>query len=260
MELTTAEITAWIGSFLWPFMRISGMLFAAPIFGTGYTSTRVRVFIAAILAVMVGPQLGPMPVIDPTSPEAFLVGLHQILIGVAMGFVIQLAFAAVIVGGQVMALQMGLGFASMVDPQTGTQVPVVSQVWNVLAMLLFVSMDGHLMIVQVILESFKGIPVGPTGFDRSAWWTLASQGAHVFAGGVLIAIPVVAAVLVVNLGFGIMTRASPQLNIFAVGFPVTMTVGFGVMILTLPTFEERFVDLVAHAFETVRSLFGPQSG
>jgi flagellar biosynthetic protein FliR len=260
VELTTAEITAWIGSFLWPFMRISGMLFAAPVFGAAYTPTRVRVFVAVVLTVMIAPQLGPMPVIDPTSPEAFLVALHQILIGVAMGFVIQLVFTTVILGGQVMALQMGLGFASMVDPVTGTQVPMISQFWVLVATLLFVVMDGHLMIVQVVLESFRGIPVGPTGFDRSAWWTLASQGAHVFAGGVLIAIPVVASVLVVNLAFGIMTRASPQLNIFAVGFPITMSVGFGVMILTLPTFEERFVDLVAAAFETVRSLFGPQSG
>jgi flagellar biosynthetic protein FliR len=254
MVIESGEITAWVGSLMWPFIRVSAMLFAAPLIGTPYVQVRIRVLLALLITIVLAPNLDPMPTYDPASVMVLLVALQQILIGVAMGLVLQLVFSAIVIGGQIMALQMGLGFASMVDPQTGTQVPMVSQIYLLSGMLVFLAFDGHLIIIEVLADSFTAIPVGFEGLTAEAYRLVAEWGSHMFAGAVLMAIPVVASLLVVNMAFGVMTRASPQLNIFAVGFPVTMTIGFGVMILTFDTFLPHVGNLVQQATETVRTM------
>ncbi|MFO8155967.1 MAG: flagellar biosynthetic protein FliR [Pseudomonadota bacterium] len=254
MVIESGEITAWVGSLMWPFIRVSAMLFAAPLIGTPYVQVRIRVLLALLITIVLAPNLDPMPTYDPASVMVLLVALQQVLIGLAMGLVLQLVFSAIVIGGQIMALQMGLGFASMVDPQTGTQVPMVSQIYLLAGMLVFLAFDGHLIIIEVLADSFTAIPVGFEGLTAEAYRLVAEWGSHMFAGAVLMAIPVVASLLVVNIAFGVMTRASPQLNIFAVGFPVTMTIGFGVMILTFDTFLPHVGNLVEQATETVRTM------
>ncbi len=254
MVLTSAEITAWIGSLLWPFFRIGAMVMSAPITGAQTVPMRVKLFVTLVLTIMIAPQLPPVPQIDPFSPMTLLLIIQQIAIGVAMGTALQLVFAAIVTGGQIVAYQMGLGFASMVDPQTGVTVPVVSQLYLLATSLLYLAFNGHLILIEVVAESFNSMPIAADGLTRHGIWQLVSWGSELFAGAVLIAIPTVAAILVVNIAFGVMARAAPQLNIFAVGFPVTLTFGFLVMMFTFPSLAPQTEHLVEDAFSLIRTI------
>ncbi len=254
MVFTAAEITAWIGSLLWPFFRIGAMVMSAPITGAQTVPMRVKLFITLVLTLVIAPQLPPVPQFDPFSPMTLLLIIQQVLIGVAMGTALQLVFAAIITGGQIVAYQMGLGFASMVDPQSGVTVPVVSQVYLLATSLLYLAFNGHLVLIEVVAESFTSMPIAADGLTRDGIWQLVSWGSEMFAGAVLIAIPTVASILVVNIAFGVMARAAPQLNIFAVGFPVTLTLGFLVMMFTFPSLLPQTEHLVQDVFTLIRTI------
>jgi flagellar biosynthetic protein FliR len=178
MHLSGAEIAAWLGSYLWPLFRIAAMIVAMPIFGSILIPVRVRLMLALAVTSIVAPVLPAAPAVDPLSLEAVLIILQQIIIGVAMGFAMQLVFNAVTTGGQIIAMQMGLGFASMVDPQNGTQVPVLSQLYLLLVTLLFLGFNGHLVMIEMIAESFTVLPVGADGLTRNGLWLLAGWGAR----------------------------------------------------------------------------------
>jgi flagellar biosynthetic protein FliR len=182
MHFTGAEIAAWIGSYLWPLFRVGAMIVAMPVFGSILIPVRVRLMLALAVTSIVAPVLPAVQQIDPLSLEAVLIALQQILIGVAMGFAMQLVFNAVTTGGQIIAMQMGLGFASMVDPQNGTQVPVLSQLYLLLVTLLFLGFNGHLVMIEMVAESFSVLPVAADGLTRNSLWTLANLGTQMFAG------------------------------------------------------------------------------
>ena len=254
MTFTSAEITAWVGSLLWPFFRIGAMVSSAPVSGSRSVPRRVKLFITLTLTIVIAPQIPPVPHFDPFSPMTLLLIVQQLLIGVAMGMALQLVFSAIVTGGQIIAYQMGLGFASMVDPQSGVSVPVVSQVYLLAASLVYLAFNGHLILIEVVAQSFHTMPVAPDGLTRNGLWQLVSWGSEMYAGAVLVAIPTVAAILVVNIAFGVMTRAAPQLNIFAVGFPLTLTLGFLVMMFTFPSLVPQTGHLVEEVFVLLRSL------
>jgi len=194
------------------------------------------------------PLLPPSPVVDGLGAEAFLIAVQQIGIGAAMGFLLQLVFSALVFGGQVMAYSMGLGFAHMMDPQNGVQVPVVSQYYLILATLAFLLLNGHLVLIQLLADSFTLLPVAADGLSRAGLWELVSWGSRMFAAGVVMALPVLIALLLVNIGMGVVGRAAPQLNIFAVGFPVTLLIGMVLMWVTLPHVMQGFGDLISEGF------------
>jgi len=248
MHLSGAEIAAWIGSYLWPLFRIGAMIVAMPIFGSILVPVRVRLVLALAVTSIVAPVLPAAPMVDPISLEAVLIAVQQIIIGVAMGFSMQLVFNAVTTGGQIIAMQMGLGFASMVDPQNGTQVPVLSQLYLLLVTLLFLGFNGHLVMIELVAESFTALPVAADGLTRNGLWLLAGWGSQMFAGAMWLALPAVASLLVVNIAFGVMARAAPQLNIFAIGFPVALMMGFVVILFTLPVVVPQFEALVNDGF------------
>lgn len=254
--MSTAQIAAWVGAFLWPFFRIGAMFMAMPVIGTQSVPVRVRLAITLGVTVVIAPQLHDLPLLDPFSIASWIVTLQQVLIGVAMGFSLQLVFSAVITGGQIIALQMGLGFASMVDPSNGLQVPMVSQFYLLAVVLIFLIFNGHLILIEVVGNSFTTLPIGPIGMSTDSLWQLISWGSEMFAGAVLISLPTVGALLVVNLSFGIMTRAAPQLNIFAVGFPIMIALGFAVIMITLPSLVPQTSKLLHDAFDLIRGLIG----
>ncbi len=254
MSVTDAQLITWIASLIWPFIRIGAMLAAAPMFGARTVPVRVRIGLAFILAWTVVPLIPPAPPVDPFSAEGLLITVHQVLIGAAMGFVLQMVFSALAQAGEAIAMSMGLGFAAMVDPQNGVQVPVVSQYYVVTATLIFLTLNGHLVLFETLIESFSTLPVGAGGIEREALWQLALWGGHMFAGAVLIALPAVASMLLVNLAFGVITRAAPQLNIFAVGFPMTLILGFMLIMLSLPSLTPKFIEILVDAYELMRRL------
>jgi len=256
MIWTSAEISALVGSYLWPLFRITALMSLAPIIGNRLIPVRIRMALAVALTVLVVPLLPYAPPIDPLSPSGVLVGVQQVLIGVAMAFALQLVFAAFVLGGQVTAMGMGLGFASMNDPVTGVVVPTVSQFFTIMITLAFLALNGHLAVIELLVDSFRAMPIAPDGLTADSLWRLVAWGGRMFSGAVLIALPAVAAMLVVNLGFGIMTRAAPQLNIFAVGFPIIITVGFVVLLMAMPSMLSQFVELNSEAFGMLRGILG----
>lgn len=254
MLFTTTQLSAWLGDFLWPLMRV-GMVFAvAPIFGGRLVSARFRIVLTVLVTWMLVPVIPAAPAVDPLSGAGVLITLQQLMIGLVLGFMLQMVFAALMIGGQTVALGMGLGFASMVDPQNGITVPVIGQYYVTIASLLFLVLNGHLMLISVLSDSFYSLPVAVDGFTRQTFWDVAIWGSRMFAGGVLIAIPAVTALLLTNIAFGVITRAAPQLNIFGVGFPLTLTLGFVIMFVTIPELLPQFIDLLSEAFDLLKGL------
>jgi len=244
MTLTSAEIMSWVGSFVWPLFRIAALVAAAPVFGARTIPASVKVIFAVVFTLIIAPISPPVPVVDPLSGEAVLIVMNQILIGGAMGLALQLVFA------------MFLGFASMVDPSSGTQVPVVSQFYVIVLTLVFLALDGHLTFISVMAESFHTLPIGVNGLSNAGLWALVNWGGNMYAGAVQIALPAIASLLLINLAFGIVTRAAPQFNIFSIGFPVIMVAGFFIMLATLTAILPQIKLQVANAFALMRGLAG----
>ncbi len=253
MNFTDAELTTWLATLLWPFMRIGAMFAAVPIFSARSVPVRIRIILAFLIAWLLVPVLPAPPAVDLISGEALIISVNQVLIGVAMGFILQMVFAAFVIAGQSIAMAMGLGFASIIDPQNGLHVPVVSQVFLIMVTLVFLALNGHLVLIDMLAKSFENIPVGMMVPSRDGLWQLVNWGSDMFTGGMLIALPAVAALLLVNLAFGVTTRAAPQLNIFAVGFPVMIMVGLAFIILTLPTITSHLARLMMQATELIQN-------
>ncbi|MDX2457119.1 MAG: flagellar biosynthetic protein FliR [Gammaproteobacteria bacterium] len=252
LAITSIELSGWIGSILWPFMRIGAMLMAAPIFGARLVPVRVRLALAMTLSWILSPMVySDAMVINPLSAEGLMTGAQQILIGLAMGFTLQMVFSAVVIAAQSMAMGMGLGFATAVDPQNGVQVPVIAQYYLTLATLIFLAMNGHLLVIQMLVDSFRSLPVSLEGISREGLWALVSWGSRMFVGAILIALTAITSLLIINLAFGVMSRAAPQLNIFGVGFPVMMGAGFIVIMLSLPGLTPHMTELMQDAFELI---------
>lgn len=254
MALQLDELSAWVLAFFWPFVRIAAMLSALPLIGGRLLPMRVRLVLALALTWVVFPLVGSVPPVDPLSPVGILLVANQVLIGAAMGFALQVVFNALVVGGQIVGASMGLGFASVVDPQNGIQVPVVSQLYFILGALVFLSLDGHLRMVELVARSFVSLPVDGRGLDPGHFHGLALWGALMFGEGMRLALPVVSVVLLTNLALGVATRAAPQLNVFALGFSVTLILGLTAMLLTLGNLGPQFTDLLARAFGRIAAL------
>lgn len=257
MTVTDAQVVDALAAWLFPFFRIGALLMAAPVFSAASVPMRLRVLLALAITILVEPLLPAAAPVEPWSATGLLVLFQQIAIGVAIGFVLQLAFNALVFGGQVLAYSMGLGFAHLMDPQNGVQVPTVSQFYLVFATIAFLAVDGHLRLIALLVESFTALPVAPDGITQNALWTLAQWGASLFADGLLLALPAVAALLLVSIGMGMVARAAPQLNIFAVGFPVTLGLGFILMWVTLPQALILFTDWLDTLYELAASLLVP---
>ena len=240
---TDLELLAWLERFLWPFLRLSALFLAAPIFSAAGLPVRVRIVLAALLAMLVAPVL-PVPApVDLISAAGALVSAQQVFVGLAMGFILQMVFAAAVVAGQALAMTMGLGFAMSVDPQNGVQVPVLSQLYVIVGTLIFLAIDGHLILIHSLIESFSLLPVGAPLLAGQTAMNVLSWGSQMFVASLLIAMPALTAVLLINIAFGVITRAAPQLNIFAVGFPVTILAGFIFIFLSLPVAFSLFIEL-----------------
>lgn len=260
MELDPSILMAWVSSFMWPFMRISAMFMAMPVIGSQNVPVRVRMAITLSVTVIIASQLSDVPEFNPLNFQTWMMIASEILIGVAMGFALQLAFQSVIIAGQIIALQMGLGFASMVDPSSGMQMPVIAQIYLLAVILIFLSFNGHLLIIEMVSNSFVSLPIGGEFLRVDSLWNLITWGADMFAAAVLIAMPAIGALLIVNISFGIMTRASPQLNIFAVGFPFMVGTGLTVIWITLPNLSSQVSTLFEQIFVLIGSMVGTSNG
>lgn len=254
MLFTAAELSQMVGSYFWPFVRIAAMIMAMPVFSSNFIPMRVKLILALALTSIIAPIIPQVPLIDAVSPEGFLLILHQVLIGIVMGFIFHFVFSAFTIGGQVIAMQMGLGFSTMVDPVNGAQVPVLSMFYILLVTLFFFALDGHLATIGVLADSFQTLPIGLTGMEREDFWTMAAWASEMFIGAVLVALPAVTALLLVNMALGVIGRAAPQLNIFAVGFSLTIAGGFYVILVSLPVVLVQFENITTSAFDVMKDI------
>ncbi|MEO8629916.1 MAG: flagellar biosynthetic protein FliR [Betaproteobacteria bacterium] len=234
ISVTTAQWYAWIAAFAWPFFRILGLIISEPILGNANIPSTTKVGLAVFLTLVLAPVLPPMPTVDPASAAGVFIAFQQLLIGLAIGFTLRVALTAAETAGQLIGLQMGLGFAVFFDPQSSAQTAVMGQFVGMFAMLTFLAMDGHLMVVTALSRSFTTLPISLQPLASGGLLTMARSGGEIFSTGLLISLPVVTALLIANIAVGIMTRAAPQLNIFAVGFPITLAVGFFGFWLAIP--------------------------
>ena len=254
MNIAAIDIVERFYAFMWPMLRISALLLAAPVFSLTALTVRIRVLLALALSVMVYP-LFTWPDIDPLSPAGLLEICNQLLIGGFMGLALQIVTAAVVVAGQTISNSMGLSMASLIDPNLGN-VPVIAQFLLFLSTLIFVSLGGHAMLLALILESFATLPVGSSLFGPQAYAQLVSWSSMIFLGALLTALPVMVTLLFISIGLGVVTRAAPSLNIFSVGLPATIVVGFVVLLLSLANIGSRIQWLWLQGLLQIRSLAG----
>ncbi len=240
LTFTDTQVLEWITPILWPFLRVLALFGSLPVMGQRNVPARVRVALAFLIAFCAQASLPAMPVIPLNSGAALLAVIQQLVIGVSLGFAVRIVFTAIEFAGEIIGLQMGLNFAGFFNPMTGGEATATSRFFGVLVGWVFIMINGHLMLISAVVESFHAFPVGPEPFAFLRAVSPQSWGADVFRVGLWIALPLVGMLLFVNLVLGIISRVAPQMNIFAIGFPVTLSVGLLGTMLTLPMLEMPF--------------------
>ena len=254
LTTTVNEIVQMVQMWLWPFFRITGLLMTAPIIGTRSVPVRVRISIAVVITMVIFPIIPPVPQIDPISLKGTLISIQQVIIGIGMGLSMRVIFIALELAGQAIGQLMGLMLASMVDPLNGNQVPIIGQFYLLLASLLFLVIDGHLMMISVLAESFTSMPIAATGLSKNGAWEVLIWTGRIINTAVVIALPALVSLLIVNLSFGVMTRSAPSLNIFAVGFPVMIILGVIIIFISLNSFIPHMINMFEDGISMMHKL------
>lgn len=251
ISLTTAQLDAWIAAFAYPLVRILAFIAAAPLWSTAGIPRRTRLILALGITLALAPALPAMPKVEPGSLAGLWILAQQMLIGIAMGFAARIVFTAVDLAGEFIGFQMGLGFATFYDPLSSSQTPVISEFMGLIGLLLFLSLNGHLMYVTTLAQSFYAIPVGGHLLGSGSWLNLAELGGKIFSTGLLLALPVIVALMITNLALAVLTRAAPQLNIFALGFPLTLIGGFVAIAISMSYLASPLQALYEYALSAM---------
>ncbi|SFL65650.1 flagellar biosynthetic protein FliR [Rugamonas rubra] len=252
ITLSTADINLWIAALLWPLTRILGLIAAAPLFGNGSVPVTVKVALGVLLALIIAPTVPALPGADPLSLAGLLILLQEALVGLAMGFSMRIVFAAVEMAGEIGSLTMGLGFATFFDPNTQGRSSAISQFLALMATMAFLATNTHLVLLSVLVESFSSLPVSAQPLYGGGFKQLADWGGKIFSTGVQLSLPIVAALLITNVALGILTRAAPALNLFGIGFPITLGVGLLVLAMSLPYLATPLQQLFLDGIERTR--------
>ena len=252
--LNAADVSTWVGRLWWPTLRVAGFVLAAPIASEAVIPRLVKIVMSVALAFLMAPLVQIPASLSIFSGAGLLAAVQEVLIGVAVGMVVTLTFEALTFAGQTISLSMGLGFATLVDPQRGAQTTVIGQMFMIMGILTYLAINGHLMLLGVLAESFQSLPVGAAHIDRNLLLSVVLWGARVFESGLLIALPAVIALVIVNLALGVVTRAAPQLNLFGIGFTVTLLCGFFVLIVGLDGVMAGISSLIGSALTAAADL------
>jgi len=257
LEITIAPLVELISAYLWPFVRISAFMMVMPVVGGAFVPRQVRLMLALTLTVLVAPVITEQTSTEFLSLAGLILMTQEILVGIAMGFAVQLVFDAIALGGQVISMSMGLGFAVFLDRARGVNVPVLGQLFLMVGMLVFLSLDGHLALIHLVADSFQLLPISSGGLSADALSNLLQWSSQVFIIALKIALPAITGLLVVNLAFGVTSRAAPTLNLFAVGFPVAMLLGFVVIFLSMGSLVENVSRYLDAALTMLPALLRP---
>jgi flagellar biosynthesis protein FliR len=252
--VNAADVTQWVSRLWWPSLRIGGFVAAAPIASEKTIPSRVKIVMTLALAGLIAPTAPVPATLSIFSGAGVLTAVQEILIGVAIGMVIELAFEALTFAGQTVSMTMGLGFATLVDPQRGASVPVLGQMFMIMGVLTYLAINGHLMLLGALANSFQTLPIGAGNIDRDFLLAVAIWGARIFETGLLVALPAVIALVIVNMALGVVTRAAPQLNLFGIGFTITLLCGFFVLMVGIDGVMTGIYSLLDSALKAVVEL------
>ena len=255
ITIASADLNAMIAAFIFPLARILALLSAAPPYNSGSLPRRARLILGLAITLAIAPGLDNLPAIAPASGIGLLVMAEQMLIGYAMGFSLRLIFSAIDLAGTMISTQMGLGFATAYDPQTTSQTPVVAELIGMLAILVFLAIDGHLMVLATLVRSFTELPVGTWTISEASWLNIANAGGVIFASGVMLALPAVVALLVTNVALGVLGRVAPQLNLIVIGFPITIFLGFIALYVGMSHLVAPLRQLFEHGLQSMLGFF-----
>jgi len=248
LSLTETSVMQFVGQYFLPFIRITAFFLAAPIFSSRIVSARVRVVLGFSISLLLIPLLPDLPLVDALSLATWIIVFQQLVIGLTFGFVFQVVFQVFVLAGQFVAMKMGLGFAQMNDPANGVSVTIISQFYLLTITLLFLTVNGHLLLIDFIVSSFSVIPISQQGLLSIQFNDVVALGGWMFAGALSIALPLLTSLLIVNIAFGIISRAAPQINIFAVGFPFTLVFGLFLVWVGMSDFITLFAKFTEQGF------------
>jgi len=257
LHFTSDQFMEWLGLYFWPLLRVMALIMTAPILSEKSIPKRVKIGLGMLITFVIAPTLPPVN-IPIFSPQAVWLALQQVLIGVAIGFTMQLAFAAIRTAGELIGLQMGLSFATFFDPGSHLNMPVLARVIDMLAMLLCLTFNGHLWLISMLVDTFHTLPIGGNPVNSNAFLALTRAARLIFINGLMLALPVITLLLTVNLSLGLLNRMAPQLSVFVIGFPITLTVGLILMGLLMPLIapfcEHLFSEIFNLLSDIVREL------
>ncbi|TQV75356.1 flagellar type III secretion system protein FliR [Aliikangiella marina] len=256
MLINAETILTVMAAYILPFARLSGFLMTLAVVGSKNFPARFRMILALAMTALVAPVLPQTEPVQLFSLSGSILVIEQTLIGIVLGFVSRLLLETFVVGAQIIAMQSGLGFASLVDPSNGTSVPAMGQFFLMMTTLLFLAFDGHILMIRIIIESFYALPIGSNESIFPMFWQIVLWSKWIFATAILMALVCIASLLIVNIAFGVMTRAAPQINIFAVGFPLTMISGLILVWATLAYFLPYFEGQLSRAGSVMCSMIG----
>jgi len=254
LVISEEQLMQFIGQYLWPMIRIGAFYFAVPIIGARTVPARLRLILMLFTTLLLVPVLPPAPVVSILSLPGLVMIVQEVLIGLALGFTMQVVLHVFILAGQFIAMKMGLGFAAMNDPSSGVSTTIMSQFYLLLSTLLFLSTNGHLVVFQLMIDSFTSFPIGGDGLDSASFLVIAQLGSWMFSAALLIALPLFTSLMIVNMSFGVMSRSAPQMNVFTVGFPITLVFGLALMWFSLGNFLPVYFDLMDEGIGVLRRL------
>ena len=249
MTFFVAELVEMLQTFMWPFVRISAVMMTAPLFSQRAMNLRLRILVGFVLTWMIYPFID-IPQVDPFSIGALYGLFNEVTVGALMGVTLQIVTAAIVVSGQAVSSSMGLGMANMMDPNLGN-VPTLSQFMLIIGLLVFLALGGHLVLISVLVQSFTSVPVGSGLLSTDAISGFLAWSSQVFIGAVIMVLPVMLGLLMINACLGVISRASPSLNVFAVGFPALIPIGFGMVLLSMVVIISKMEGLWFQAFQTL---------
>lgn len=247
IEITYDQLNAWLVIFFWPFCRLSGFIMACPVFGHSSVPTRAKIGLAAVLAVVAGPLINNPVNLPVASWAGLLIIVTEIAIGIAIGMVMKMTLASIQAAGEMISMQMGLSMAMVYAPDTGSQSSVLGRFLYMGALLMFLALNAHLVLIQIIVESFRALPPG-SALDLDLGKALALHAATIFASGLLLSLPVVITLLIINLAMGILNRTAQQLSVFSIGFPVTLGAGLLLLTVLLMNYDRFLADIFQQGF------------
>ena len=249
ISITEAQLVAWLSPMIWPFLRVLAVFTAAPIFSSKSIPLRARIALAFFISLASQASLQDQPLISLSSPEALGAVMQQVGIGLAIGFTVRLVFASIELAGEIVGFQMGLNFASFFDPSFNTQSSAVAKFFGHMAAFLFIVMNGHLLVIMAVVTSFKAFPVDQNFIEALKVMKLYELGANLFASGLWIALPMVGMLMFVNLAMGVVSRVAPQMNIYSIGFPITLTAGLVCITAVLPMLDQPLLVLMTETLD-----------